>query len=277
VAWAWVPIFREGSSILTEPFHWSMSGSDGPTDLSPVNPVLIDLQDEVREFFDWDLRDDVDSAQLLIARVEESEIELWARHNRLATIAHLFRRLVIRDSEVAVLGSAIEPEDLTPILESPTLFVAADGASAVLSEMPGSLSEKAWSRLVCVVSDADGGDGTEQAVRRSIPLVLHAHGDNKQEWNSLLDIAEISPNPPSLILTHQTPTVIEGMHNPGGFTDGDRAVCFLRALGVRTDRISVLGTRTDIVGRWSGITQEQTKLQKLGWMTRFLDISGVGF
>ncbi|MBM47143.1 MAG: hypothetical protein CMA54_03725 [Euryarchaeota archaeon] len=268
-------ILREGSSILTEPFHWSMSDSDGPTDLAPVDPVLIDLQDEVREFFDWDLRDDVDSAQLLIARVEESEIESWARHNRLATIAHLFRRLVIREPEVAVLGSAIEPEDLTPILERPVLLVAADGASAVLSELPDSLSEKAWSRLVCVVSDADGGDGTEQAVRRSVPFILHAHGDNEQEWSALLDIAEISANPPSLILTHQTPTGIEGMYNPGGFTDGDRAVCFLRALGVRMDRILVMGTRTDYVGRWSGFTQEQTKLQKLRWMARFLDILGI--
>ena len=253
-----------------------MSGGEAPTDLSPVDPVLIDLQDEVREFFNWDLRDDVDSAQRLIARVEASEIGLWDRHNRLASISHLFRRLVIRGSEVAVLGSAIDPQDLIPILQRPMLFVAADGASAVLSELPGSLSEKAWSRLVCVVSDADGGDGTEQAVRRSIPIVLHAHGDNKQEWGALLDIAEISPNPPSLILTHQAPMDIEGMHNPGGFTDGDRAVCFLRALGVRTNRISVLGTSTDYVGRWSGITQEETKLQKLRWMARFLDILGVG-
>ena len=266
---------REGSSILTEPFHWSMTSREGPTDLSPVDPVLIELQDEVREFFDWDLGDDVDSAELLLARVEESEIDMWARHNRLVAIARLFRRLVIRDSEIAVLGSAIEPIELVSALERPTLFVAADGASGVLSELPGSLSEKAWSRLVCVVSDADGGDGTEQAVKRSVPFILHAHGDNKQDWSALLDIAETMANPPSLVLTHQVPKAIDGMHNPGGFTDGDRAVCFLRALGVRTDRISVLGTRTDLVGRWSGATQEQTKLQKLSWMARFLDIQGV--
>ena len=35
----------------------------------------------------------------------------------------------------------------------------------------------------------------------------------------------------SLILTHQTPLEIEGMYNPGGFTDGDRAVCIALALG----------------------------------------------
>ena len=30
----------------------------------------------------------------------------------------------------------------------------------------------------------------------------------------------------SLVLTHQTDEAIPGMHNPGGFTDGDRAACF---------------------------------------------------
>jgi uncharacterized Rossmann fold enzyme len=65
------------------------------------------------------------------------------------------------------------------------------------------------------------------------------------------------------------------MHNPGGFTDGDRAACILTALGVSKNQIKMLGTRTDVVGRWSGKTQEQTKIEKLQWMSRILSIQGL--
>ena len=43
--------------------------------------------------------------------------------------------------------------------------------------------------------------------------------------------------PPHLTLTHQANVELEGMHNPGGFTDGDRALCFIHALGVRSKRL----------------------------------------
>ena len=63
---------------------------------------------------------------------------------------------------------------------------------------------------------------------------------------------------------------------PGGFTDGDRAVCFLSALGASKENIKLLGTRSDIVGRWSGDTEESSKLQKLQWMKSILEIQGFG-
>ena len=67
------------------------------------------------------------------------------------------------------------------------------------------------------------------------------------------------------------------MSNPGGFTDGDRAACIVRSIGVPADSISMLGTRTDVVGRWSGVTEEETKLEKLKWMSEVLRILGIGF
>ena len=83
--------------------------------------------------------------------------------------------------------------------------------------------------------------------------------------------------PPRLVLTHQTPKKIEGMYNPGGFTDGDRSICFLVALGVPIANISLLGTRTDIVGKWSGVTNPAEKLIKLQWMAKILQILGVKY
>jgi len=253
----------------------SMTYSQSPTDLEPSLPSLIDLQSDVREYFGWDESDDLESAQAMIQRVETSLQEKWARHNRSISLSKIFRRLVIRNPEVAILGAAIEPEELVRILSEPTLIVAADGAAGVISEIPNSLSEKAWSRVALIVSDADGGEGTIEAVRRAVPFFLHAHGDNRREWESLLEFAEERASPPDLILTHQTQEKIPGMYNPGGFTDGDRAACILTALGVSRNRIRMLGTRTDVVGRWSGKTQEQMKMKKLQWMSRILSIQGL--
>ncbi len=245
-----------------------------PTDLTAVDERLLDLQDEVRAHFGWGLSADVESARDLIVAVEESEVESWSRARRAQTLASLHRRLVLRESEVAVLGAAITSAEVEKALSRNARIIAADGSCGVLDTLPDSMSERAWSRLVCVVSDADGGVGTVAAVKRGIPIILHAHGDNTDAWGELLALASARRTPPPLVLTHQTPEPIDGMHNPGGFTDGDRAVCFARALGVPRERIKLLGTRTDAVGEWSGATDPERKLVKLQWMAKVLQHLG---
>ena len=246
-------------------------------DLLPMDNKLMEIQDEVRTFFDWDIKSDIESANQLLSVVENTSIDSWTRSQRSVTIANLRRRLVLRETRIAVLGAAIEESEIITMLESPTLFVAADGAVGVLSSLPESISERAWSRLVCIVSDADGGAGTIEAVKRSIPVILHAHGDNISSWRNLLEIAVNMQNPPRIVLTHQTPDRIDGMYNPGGFTDGDRAICFLISLGVPSERILLLGTRTDVVGKWSGATNPEEKIVKLQWMAKILAIIGIKY
>ena len=243
---------------------------DRPTDLLPVDDELLSIQTEVREHFGWKLDADSSSAQSMLEAVEASEINDWTRPRRAATVAGLIRRMVLRPTEVAVLGAAVEADEVLQVLERPALLVAADGSAGVLSTLPDSTAERAWSRLACIVSDGDGGRGTIEAVKRGIPVFLHAHGDNLAEWESLLEIAAEAPTPSPLVLTHQTPASIPGMHNPGGFTDGDRAACVIRSMGVPKEAITMLGTRTDVVGRWSGVTEAETKMEKLQWMDRVL-------
>ena len=146
--------------------------------VSASDKKLILIQDEVRDFFGWDIESDTESAMQLLSAVELFSIDSWTRSQRLVTLANLRRRLVLRDTKIAVLGAAVEESEVRSLLETSTLIVAADGAVGVLSSLPESISERAWSRLVCIVSDADGGDGTNAAVERSIPVILHAHGDN---------------------------------------------------------------------------------------------------
>ena len=243
---------------------------DRPTDLLPVDDELLSIQTEVREHFGWKLDADSSSAQFMLEAVEASEIDDWTRPRRAATVASLIRRMVLRPTEVAVLGAAVEADEVLQVLERPALLVAADGSTGVLSTLPDSTAERAWSRLACIVSDGDGGQGTTEAVKRGIPVFLHAHGDNLAEWKSLLEIAAEAPTPSPLVLTHQTLASIPGMHNPGGFTDGDRAACVIRSMGVPKEAITMLGTRIDVVGRWSGVTEAETKMEKLQWMDRVL-------
>ena len=239
---------------------------DRPTDLLPVDDELLSIQTKVREHFGWKLDADSSSARSMLEAVEASELDDWTRPRRAATVAGLIRRTVLRPTEVAVLGAAVEADEVLQVLERPALLVAADGSAGVLSTLPDSTAERAWARLACIVSDGDGGQGTTETVKRGIPVFLHAHGDNLAEWESLLEIAAEAPTPSPLVLTHQTPASIPGMHNPGGFTDGDRAACVIRSMGVPKETITMLGTRIDVVGRWSGVTETETKMEKLQWM-----------
>ena len=260
---------REGYSTITDPFHWR-NMLRPPTDLLPHNKEVVSIQDEFRTHFGWELDHDQLSAKELISIVEDSGIDLWSRPNRAATVANIQRRAVLREQNVAILGAAIDMEELVQVLETPTLLIAADGAAGVFSLLPDTSAERAWSRMLFMVSDADGGDGTIQAARRGKTIFLHAHGDNREDLKKILQISIEAPSPPPLILTHQTPEEIPGMHNPGGFTDGDRAACIALSLGIPIERITLLGTNTQEVGRWSGSSVKSTKLEKLQWMGRIL-------
>ena len=267
---------QEGYSTITDPFHWR-NMSRPPTDLLPHIKEVVTIQDEFRTHFEWGLDHDQLSAKELISIVEDSGIDIWSRPNRAATVANIQRRAVLREQNVAILGAAIDVEELIQILETPTLLIVADGAAGVFSLLPDTSAERAWSRLLFMVSDADGGDGTIQAARRGKTIFLHAHGDNREDWKKLLDISIEASSPPPLVLTHQTPEEIPGMHNPGGFTDGDRAACIALSLGIPIDRITLLGTNTEEVGRWSGTTVRSTKLEKLKWMGRILRLLKLDF
>ena len=203
--------------------------------MQPVDARLVQVQNEIREAFGWSLGSDIDSAQLL--RQECT--------NPSSTI-----RIT---GTVTVVGAAA-PDGVT----SSHPIIAADGAVGAVTDM---------SQVILIVSDGDGSPHLERALNSGIPLCLHAHGDNIPSWRNVLSIIDSSQE---VILTHQTPNLIDGMHNPGGFTDGDRAVCIAFALGA--DAVELVGFSTGDVGKWSGVTDVARKLTKLTWMKRILGI-----
>nr|AIE91073.1 putative Rossmann fold-containing protein [uncultured marine group II/III euryarchaeote AD1000_105_G07] len=254
--------------------------------LEPLSPSLVDIQSEVREAFGWTLKADFESAQALV----EAATELVASgvlENGVERLRELFSpgRDYERDRShggdrdnrdhrehrderpIAVLGAAVAVEDILA-LPKDCILVAADGSVGVIPELPEAAREAAWENLVLVVSDADGGVALQEAIDRKIPFALHAHGDNTDEWALLL--TKLGKNCELLLLTHQCPNQIVGMHNPGGFTDGDRAACLVSAFGVDSSQISLIGFRSDRIGRWTGATDPILKMQKLQWMDEVL-------
>ncbi len=206
--------------------------------MKPVNHDLILIQDEIRESFGWGLESDYESAKSLVSQCNNPTPSL-----------HF-------ESKVTVVGAAAPP-DIVPDYPA----IVADGAIGAISDL---------SRVALIVTDGDGTPHLEKALNKGIPICLHAHGDNQDSWARILSIIDENQE---VLLTHQTPYEIDGMYNPGGFTDGDRAVCIAFALGAT--EVELVGFSINDVGQWSGVTDEKRKLIKLKWMSRVLQILSV--
>ncbi|HIF45426.1 MAG TPA: hypothetical protein EYQ73_01330 [Candidatus Poseidoniales archaeon] len=206
--------------------------------MQPVNLALVAIQDEIRTAFSWPLEDDLESAHNLSQACENPRFEMKL------------------SGMVTVVGAAA---DAGVISSNP--IIAADGALGACADL---------SRVILVVSDADGEPYLDRAIEAKIPICLHAHGDNQANWGAAL---RRWPSDHPIILTHQTPLEIENMFNPGGFTDGDRAVCIAFALGAK--EVELVGFDTKKVGQWSGNTNPEGKIIKLQWMERVLSILGL--
>jgi len=132
--------------------------------------------------------------------------------------------------------------------------VAADGASSWLREV--GLAPH------IVVTDLDGDpDDLVWASRQGAAMVVHAHGDNPEA------IRDLTPLLGKRVYgTYQGPPVpgLAPLANPGGFTDGDRAVVLVEHLGAR--QAALLGFDFDSPpSPYSHKWDPQTKPKKLAW------------
>tara|TARA_B100001142_G_scaffold262131_1_gene265050 strand:+ start:982 stop:1695 length:714 start_codon:yes stop_codon:yes gene_type:complete len=205
----------------------------------------IALQDEIREYFSWDVSDDIRSA-----------------HQMSQTLIGGYELDLSKYDHIGIVGAAAEVKDVQN--STAELLIVADGSLGAISEI---------SRVGLLVSDADGAPHIQRAVENRIPIALHAHGDNLHDWK---EFATTFSDSYPLILTHQTPIEIEGMINVGGFTDGDRAICLALAFGAQYKSIQLIGFKSNDVGRWSGVTNEALKLEKLRWMEKIIQELGYG-
>ena len=227
-------------------------------------PRLLAIQHEVRLHFGWAYEEDVSSAASLRDACNhhpEAEQLNWTAPQRAETLKRLQEEIASAET-VVLVGAGVRTESMEREWDDKTVFIAADGAvGACLGRVD----------VLCVVSDLDGEPHLSEAAQQGIPLIIHAHGDNVEAWDRCLHQWASSGGVP-LVLTHQSDEVYSDMHNVGGFTDGDRAACFLAWLGVESEKVRYVGFASDHVGPWSGTTEPARKLAKLAWMDQILHL-----
>lgn len=230
---------------------------------------MIEIQSDVRDFFQWDIEDDLQSA-IEMAKNFSNEIpyglEKWQESSRSKALDDLQQRL-LNATEVVIIGASVSPEEINGKSSEGTVFIAADGSIG---------SVNSYTNIACVVTDFDGNPHLDKAAKCGVLFIAHAHGDNNSRWQHTVAKWSGFATPPDLILSHQTTQMIGGMHNFGGFTDGDRALCLALFLGVKKELISLIGFSTQKIGEFSGQTNNDAKFVKLQWMKRIVETLGFG-
>ncbi len=140
----------------------------------------------------------------------------------------------------------------------PEPILAADGATQRLQEL-GIVPD-------VVVTDLDGApDALAWASNNGARMVVHAHGDNATR------IQTVAPRLAIALGTHQvahTPD-LDPLQNPGGFTDGDRAVLLAEHFGAAAVLLHAFEPQAP-PSRYSHAFDPATKMRKLDWAQKIL-------
>ncbi|MHA1724360.1 MAG: 6-hydroxymethylpterin diphosphokinase MptE-like protein [Promethearchaeota archaeon] len=177
-----------------------------------------------------------------LSRIMKLKENKW----RTRRILHSFHDMLAKQQNIIIYGcgptlemtiKGLEAIDGMPLLKN-TANLAADGAAIFLEEknIP----------ITAIFTDLDGITPKEFEFAQYI--IVHAHGDN---IDKLEQFKEAIINFHNIIGTTQIePT--ENLVNPGGFTDGDRILFFLRPLLQSYHELFLIGMDfDDIIGRYS--------------------------
>ncbi|MHA1985056.1 MAG: 6-hydroxymethylpterin diphosphokinase MptE-like protein [Promethearchaeota archaeon] len=220
----------------------------------------------IREEFKFDSQNDLKSRDLL-SRILKKKNHKW----KLDTILKSFRDRILLKPEILIYGCGPSLEETvdTIIKKKGKAFFdkftnfAADGASVLLREKN--------IHIDAIFTDLDGI--TKNEFNYSSFNIIHAHGDNIEKINQFE--TEII-NFQNVIGTTQVEP-LGNIINPGGFTDGDRILFFLRSLIKPFQKLFLIGMDfKDIVGRYSKLSIEdnqlggQIKIKKLNFAVKLI-------
>ena len=186
---------------------------------------------------------DVDAAMLLAELLRGREPSLSATE------------AIVAGHRAVVCGNAPSLEaELEGLQERDAVFVAADGATAVLLRQ-GIVPD-------IVVTDLDGPfPAILKADQMGSIVVVHAHGDNLDALNRYV------PQLEKVIGTVQC-RAPPGLYNFGGFTDGDRCVFLARELGAASIKLVGFDFEDESV--------TPRKKRKLAWAKRLIELALAG-
>ncbi len=198
------------------------------------------IYQSIMQDFGFSLERDEEAAELLAAILREREPMLPTAKE------------IVAGRKVVVCGNAPKlNEDLEELQDRDVIFLAADGATAVLLEhdiVPD-----------IVVTDLDGPfPAILKANRMGSIVVVHAHGDN------LDALIRYVPELQRVIGTVQC-RPIPGLYNFGGFTDGDRSVFLARELGAASMELMGFDFEDESV--------TPRKKRKLEWARKLIELA----
>ena len=230
-------------------------------------PVCIEFQQNIREYFGWNLQDDEEVLEWLQQNLVKFD-DRWNDESQSNNLNELI--LEIKSSEQFVVIGANVTEDEIMTLSTTTPLIVADGAIGALLE----LNEDLLENVICLVSDGDGLPYITNKKIGNMKILLHAHGHAKINLKHVLETWNKWSKTPKIIISHQTFKSKKPAVNFGGFSDGDRAVCMLHSCGITKNNIRLIGFNTKKIGKWTGLSNTEIKRQKLEWMEKILEDLG---
>ena len=196
---------------------------------------------KILEDFNFDYKKDF-IAQDCLSQILKIKSKSWDLEEILA----IFKELIQSKTAILIYGCGPSLEEtvnyilyeLGVKIFDKCLNFTADGAVRLLREKKIHVDGN--------FTDLDGV--TKKDFRYSTFNIVHAHGDNIKKLNYFKD--EII-NFKKLIATSQVEP-IENIVNPGGFTDGDRILFFLKSFLLPNQEIFLIGMDFDnIIGKYS--------------------------
>ena len=233
----------------------------------------LDFYDEFRDWYCKIIKDfKFDSQKDSFARNYLSNMIKQKKEWNLTAILFSFQDIISRKKIILIYGCGISLEETTDYLlknnvdlNNERIFnIAADGASRFLKERNIPIG--------AIFSDLDGITTTEFMYPEY--MIVHAHGDNIDKLKifekEILDFDNI-------VFTCQVKPD-ENILNPGGFTDGDRILFFLRPMLLPSHKIFLIGMDfTNRVGKYSKLgfqknhKASENKQKKLKYAAQLID------
>jgi uncharacterized Rossmann fold enzyme len=199
--------------------------------------------------FSFDYKKDCESRDYL-----SSILKIKGDNWNLEHVLSLFKDLIEEKNMVFIYGCGPSLEETVSFIKNEfgieffekCLNLAADGASVLLREKGIPING--------IFSDLDGISKKE--FQFSDFIIVHAHGDNIELINSFKEnILEFK----NIIGTAQVEP-LDNIINPGGFTDGDRILFFLRSLLCTQNKLFLIGMDFDkIIGKYSKFEMSKHK------------------